>query len=158
MIRFDEGKFISNPGSPIHTLYSAKVEKDGSVILTEVGKENTDDMIQAAKESTDIETIIAYYNQTGDETVLRRMTPTYGDFTKLPDSLAGFLQLRIDSENYFDALPSEIKKEFDNDSNKFFAQAGEPEWYEKLSPIVNDKKYNPDSPDPKPEEKAGDSE
>lgn len=155
MIRFtDDEKFVSNPGSPIRILYSAKVEKDGSVVLTEVGKEDINEKIQAAKASTDIETIIAYYNQTGDESVLRRYTPTYGDFSKLPDSLAGFLQLRIDSENYFNALPSEIKKEFDNDSNKFFAQAGQPDWYEKLKPIAEDKKYNPDV-DPV---KEGDSE
>lgn len=146
MIHFDEGKFVSEPGSPIRDIYSAKVETDGTVILKKVGEENINDLIQANKSSTDIETIIAYYNQTGDETVLNRYIPTYGDFTKLPKTLAEFLQLRIDSENFFMALPSEVKKEFDNDPNKFFAQAGEESWFKKLDPVVNPNKV-PVEPD-----------
>lgn len=137
MIHFDEGKFTTNPGSPIRKLYSAKVEKDGSVILTEVGEENIQDKINAALESTDIATIVAYYNQTGDDSVLNRYIPVVGDFSELPDSLAGFLQLRVDSENFFNALPVEVRKEFDNDPNKFFAQAGQKEWIEKLGPVLN---------------------
>lgn len=143
MIHYDTGKFTTDPGSPIRPVYSAKVESDGEIILTKVGEENINDYIQSCKESTDIATIVAYYNQTGDETVLKRYIPTYGDFSNLPKSLAEFLQLRIDSENFFYALPTEVRKEFDNDSNKFFAQAGEESWYEKLQPVVN--------PDPKPE-------
>lgn len=137
MIHFDEGKFFTNPGSPIRDLYSAKVEKDGSVKLTKVGEENIQEKIDAAKDSTDIATIVAYYNQTGDESVLKRYVPVYGDFSKLPTTLAEFLQLRIDSENFFNSLPVEVRKEFDNDSNKFFAQAGEKEWIDKLSPVLN---------------------
>lgn len=142
MIHFDEGKFVTEPGSPIHDLYSAKVEKDGTVKLSKVGEENIQEMIDAAKDSTDIATIVAYYNQTGDESVLKRYVPVYGDFSKLPDTLAGFLQLRIDSENFFNALPTEIKKEFDNDSNKFFAQAGDKDWIDKLKPIINPEQEN----------------
>lgn len=142
----DPKEFVSNPGSPIHFLYSSKVEKDGSITLEKVGEENTDDMIQAAKASTDIETIISYFNQTGDEAVLNRYSKNYGDFTKLPKTLAEFLQLRIDSENFFNALPAEIKQQFDNDSNKFFAQAGEESWYQKIDPIVNPDKVLEDPP------------
>ena len=114
--------------------------KDGTIVLEKVGEENINDAIQACKDSTDIATIIAYYNQTGDESVLNRYVPSYGDFTELPKSLAEFLQLRIDSENFFNALPVEVKMEFDNDSNKFFAQAGEESWYNKLQPVVNTNK------------------
>lgn len=150
MIHFDDGKYVSDSGSPIRPVYSAKVESDGEVVLTKVGEENIDDLIQACKDSTDISTIVAYYNQTGDENVLNRYIPSYGDFTKLPKSLAEFLQLRIDSENFFYALPVEVRKEFDNDSNKFFAQAGEESWYKKLQPVVD--------PESKPEVKVGDSD
>lgn len=137
MIHFDDGKFTTEPGSPIRDLYSAKVDKDGSVLLEKVGEENIQDKINAALDSTDIATIVAYYNQTGDDSVLKRYVPMYGDFSKLPNSLAGFLQLRIDSENFFNALPVEVRKEFDYDSNKFFAQAGEKEWIDKLDPVLN---------------------
>lgn len=104
MIHYDEGKYVSDPGSPIRPVYSAKVESDGEVLLTKVGEENIQEYIDACKDSTDIATIVSYYNQTGDETVLKRYAPTYGDFTKLPKSLAEFLQLRIDSENFFYGL------------------------------------------------------
>lgn len=132
----DPKDFISDSGSPIHVLYSAKVDKDGVTTLEKVGEENTDEMIESAKESTDIATIVAYYNATGDETVLNRYTPHYGDFSKLPKSLAEFLQLRIDSQNFFDALPADIKQKFDNNADIFFAQAGNEDWYEKIKPIL----------------------
>ena len=45
-------EFISNPGSPIHVLYSAKVDGKGNVSLEKVGEENTDERIEAAKDST----------------------------------------------------------------------------------------------------------
>lgn len=153
MIHFvDAEKFPSDPGSPIRVLYSGKVQEDGSIELVEVGKENTDDKIQAAAASTDISMILAYYNNTGDESVLNRYVPQYGDFTKLPKSLAEFLQLRIDSQNFFDALPADIKQKFDNNSDKFFAQAGQESWYDSLSPIlpkgdeqsINDKSVSED--------------
>lgn len=153
MIHFDEGKYVSDPGSPFRPVYSAKVEADGEVVLTQVGEENINDLIQACKDSTDISTIVAYYNQTGDATVLQRYVPNYGDFSKLPKSLAEFLQLRIDSENFFYALPVEVRKEFDNDSNKFFAQAGDESWYKKLQPVVNPGQ----DPDPNSDSKVGDS-
>lgn len=145
MLRFCKAeKFANDPGSPIHDLYSGKVEKDGTVNLVKVGEENIQDMINANKDSTDIATIVAYYNQTGDESVLKRMTPTYGDLTVLPKSLAEFLQLRIDSQNFFDALPENVKAQFNYDSNKFFAQAGEESWYKALEPVVEE--YGKDVP------------
>lgn len=149
MIKFaDPKEFISDPGSPIHILYSAKVDKDGVTTLVEVGKENIDDLIQAAKDSTDIATIVKFYQETGDETVLNRYTPQYGDFTKIPKTLAEFLQLRIDSQNFFDALPADVKQQFNNSADQFFAQAGNPDWYEKLSPVLpDDQKIEPEIKD-----------
>lgn len=136
----DPNEFITPSGSPIHVLYSAKVDKNGVTTLEEVGTENTDDLIQAAAESTDIAMILSYYNQTGDVSVLNRYTPHYGDFSKLPKTLAEFLQLRIDSENFFMALPAEIKQKFNNSADEFFAQAGNEDWYEKIKPVIPDEK------------------
>lgn len=143
----DPKKFNSDPGSPIHVLYSAKIDKNGVTVLEKVGEENTDDMIQAAAASTDINQIVSYYMNTGDDTVLNRYVPQYGDFTKIPKTLAEFLQLRIDSQNFFDALPAEIKSQFDNNADMFFAQAGNEDWYVKLKPVVDPDypgKYTPD--------------
>ena len=136
--------FASNPGNPIRPIYSEKVDEKGVTTIVQVGEENTDALIQAAAESTDIATIVAYYNQTGDESVLHRYIPQYGDFTKLPKTLAEFLQLRIDSEHFFEALPSEVKQKFNNSADEFFAQAGNEDWYEKIKPILPDEKPYPD--------------
>ena len=137
MIKFsDPNEFISNSGSPIHDIYEAKVDKKGVVNLVKVGEENTDDKIQAAKASTDIETIIAYYNNTGDVSVLNRYAPMYGDFTELPKTFAEFLQLRIDSKKFFEALPVDIKKKFNNNADEFFATAGNEEWFDNIKSVV----------------------
>lgn len=146
MMKFaDSEKFPTPSGSPYRIVYEPKVEKDGTVTLKEVGKEDINAMIQACKESTDIQTIINYYYNTGDESVLQRMVPQYADLTVLPKSMAEFLQLRIDSENFFNALPADVKHEFDDDPNKFFASAGQKSWFDKLNSVVE--KYTP-QPDP----------
>lgn len=148
MIRFSDPKdFISESGSPIHVLYSPKVSDDGTIELIKVGEENTDDLIQACKESTDIDVIVSYYNQTGDTSVLNQYVPHYGDFTKIPTTLAEFLQLRIDSQRFFDAMPKDVKDSFDNNADVFFATAGNEDWYEKIKPVL--------PPDSKPEVKEG---
>lgn len=132
----DAEKFPTPSGSPYRIVYEPKVEKDGTVTLKEVGKEDLNAQIQACKESTDIQTIVNYYYNTGDESVLQRMVPQYADLTVLPKSMAEFLQLRIDSENFFNALPADVKHEFDDDPNKFFAQAGQKSWFDKLNGVI----------------------
>lgn len=148
MIHFvDAEKFPTNPGDPIRIIYSEKVKDDGSITLVAVGKENINDVIQASKESTDIAQIVAYYNSTGDESVLNRMVPSYGDFTELPKSFSEMLQLRIDSLHFFDALPSEVKQKFDNDPNQFFSTAGSESWMSNLQPIIDKYSGTSDVPD-----------
>ncbi len=138
-------KFATSPGNPYRTIYSEKVNSDGSISLVEVGKENINDIIQAYKDSTDIAQIVAYYNSTGDESVLNRMVPQYGDFTELPKSFADMLQLRIDSLKFFEALPVDVRQKFNNDANVFFSTAGSKDWIENLGPVI-DKYGSKDKP------------
>lgn len=130
-MRFANNKIVSNPGSPIHTIYSPIVEENGVIKLVPSGKENTDEYIQSFKESTDMEFILAKLAQ-GDTSVLNRSHPIFGDFTKAPKTYAEVLQLQIDSRAAFDRLSAEEKQKFGNDPNQFFATAGSKEWYEKL--------------------------
>lgn len=130
---------VSNPGNPIHVIYGSKVEKDGKIKLSPIGKENTDDYIQSFKDSTDMAFILAKLAQ-GDTSVLNRNSPIFGDFTKAPRTFAEALQLQIDSDAAFDRLPAEMKAKFNNDKNQFFASAGSNEWFDKLGLSTEEKK------------------
>lgn len=141
MIKFADHKFVSNPGSRIHILYSPEVQDDGTIILVESGKEDTDDFIDSFREETEITTIIKKF-QAGDLSVINQREGFYADVTKMPKTYAEMLQLRIDSQKAFDSLKPEIKEKFNNDENQFFAAAGSVEWLEKLNLIKKDEKTN----------------
>lgn len=134
-MRYATKEFVSNPGSPIHTLYAPKVGKDGVVDLVESGKENTDDIIQSYAESTDIRVILNRVAN-GETELLHQRNGIFGDFTGMPKTYAEALQLHIDSNRLFESLPADIRQKFDNDENKFFASAGTVEWTEKLDKVL----------------------
>lgn len=130
-----DNKIFSERGSEIHIIYKPVVDEKGNIDLVEAGKENLRDIIQSGKDSCDI-TIILNQVQ-NDPSVLNRVQGVFGDFTNMPETYAEMLQLQIDSKRYFEKLPTEIKKKFDNDPNKFLAQAGEKDWFEKLGFVDN---------------------
>lgn len=131
-MRFFGNDVFSESGSPIKTIYSPVVNEDGSISLEESGKENLQDYIQSFAPECDISTLIARFAN-GDVSVLNKRQGVYGDFTQMPKTYAEFLQIQIDSKNYFDSLPVEVKHKFDDDANKFLAQAGSKEWFEIMS-------------------------
>lgn len=137
MIRFFKNDIVSNPGSPIKQVYKPQVNKDGTITLIPDGFINTDEEISSYADSVDIENIV-YRFLNGEVDVLHKHVGQYGDFTNMPKTLAEFLQLQIDSKRVFDGLPAEVKSKFDNDVNKFFAQSGSKEWYDKLAPLLPD--------------------
>ena len=128
---YDDGSIVSNPGDPIHVLYTPKVNDDGSIELIENGKENKDDKIQSEAASCDLRLIVQKYID-GDISVLNQRTLSFGDTTEYPKTYADMLQLQINAKIQFDKLPKDVKEKFDNDVNKFFATAGTEEWYEKV--------------------------
>lgn len=132
-----DNKICSEPGSEIHILYKPVVDEKGNIDLVESGKENLKEIIQSGKESCDISVILS--QAANDPSVLNRAPGVFGDFTNMPETYAEMLQLQIDSKRYFDKLPIEVKKKFDNDPMKFMAQAGDKEWFGKLG-FVEEKK------------------
>lgn len=121
------GRVTINHGNPIHTVYSPQMEKDGSITLLPIGTENTDEIIKSHYESTTLECILARFNN-GDLSALNRYQPVYADLSTAPKTLAEALQTVINSRSAFDALPVDVKKQFDSDFNKWLARAGTPEW------------------------------
>lgn len=128
-------RFYSDPGTPVHQLYAAKVAPDGTIDLVESGVENTDEYIQSFKESTDISVILTRVGA-GELDLLYKRPGSYGDFTQLPKTYAEALQLQIDSNNLFNSLPVSVKQKFDNDAAKFFAQSGTKEWFDNIRDVI----------------------
>lgn len=129
-MKFFNNDICSCSGDPIHIVFSPKVNDDGSIDLVESGKENIQDEIQSYLESCDINVIIQRVLN-GETELLQQRKAMYGDFTTMPKTYAEMLQLQIDTNRLFESLPIDVKKQFDNDVNKFFASAGSKEWLEK---------------------------
>lgn len=136
-MRFASDKYVSDPGSPFHTLYRPKVGKDGVIELVESGVENTDDYIQSFADSCDINVILSRVAN-GETELLHQRNGIFGDFTGMPKTYAEALQLHIDSNRLFESLPADVRKKFDNDENKFFASAGSEEWYGNIKSVMPD--------------------
>lgn len=134
-MRYADKKFVSNPGDRYHVLYAPKVDKEGNIELVEAGKEDIREKINSFAESCDISLILARVAQ-GDLSGLQVNPGMYGDFTEMPKTYADFLQLEIDSNNLFNKLPLDVRKEFDYDAGKFLAAAGTDEWRKKLGNVL----------------------
>lgn len=113
-------RYLSNSGDPDHILYTSRYNEDGIVELVEIGKENIPQMINSHAESVDINVIMERFAQ-GDREALNRRQLMFGDFTALPKTLAEALNIARAGEEYFDTLPVEEKKKFNNSYAEFLA-------------------------------------
>lgn len=129
--------FVTCPGDEIQILYSPVIAPDGSMDLVPSGKENVQDYINSFRDSCDMDWILSRL-QLGDTSVLGMKFPLYGDFSAMPKTYAEVLQLVIDGQKDFEALPVDVRKEFDNDFSKWFATAGSGEWMSKMSSVLPD--------------------
>lgn len=128
-------RFFSNPGSPIRDVLTGKVKSDGSIEVIKVGEENFQEYIQSFEEEGNIGAMIARLME-GDTSVLSSRSGMYGDFTQFPKTYAEILQSMIDARNYFEELPDEVRRKFDNDFNKFFVSCEDPDFAEKIGLVV----------------------
>lgn len=131
----DPNKFVCDPGSPIHVLYSGKVTKDGKIELTKSGEENVQELIDSYRETTDMAFIIRQLN-IGNTEVLNEKKGDYGDYTKVPTSMMEAKQMEIDAEREFLSLPMEVREQFDNNYLNWLFNAGSDEWYDKMKPVM----------------------
>lgn len=80
---------------------------------------------QSFKDSTDINKILYKAQKTGTISHLQKHGGVYGDFSDIDDLLTAQARLKRGQE-IFDDLPSEIKKEFDQNPGKFFNFVNDP--------------------------------
>lgn len=126
----DPNSFVTCSGSDVHLLYSSKILPSGEIRLTPCGKESISEKINAEKHFTDISYIVSRL-QMGDTSVLRDGA-MYGDFTKVPKTLAESLQVVIDGQRKFDQLPLEVKSKFNNSYYAWLSSSGSKEWLDAM--------------------------
>ena len=119
--RFEHSKkFISNPGNPLHPVRHGEVKDDGTIELVTDRLEDTDQIIDSYRESTEIYNIMARI-ESGEIGLLNQREGFFGDVTQLPKTYAEMLNLMHKGEEFFSKLPVEVKEKYNNDFNQFFA-------------------------------------
>lgn len=151
--QFERIRIHSNPGSQYEITYKPHYTDTGAFDLIESGKIDVYEQIQSFKESCDLQTILARF-ENGDPQALNARLPYFGDFSQMPDSLAGYLQLFADSEAYFAALDPDIRSAFNNSSSEFFASIGS----DKFNQLMGIGVSVPSDVEPKPDVKEADVE
>lgn len=116
--QYDRIRCVSDSGSPEHILYRSKIDKFGNIELVEDGFINTYERIQAFKDSTDINKVIARF-MAGDESALSKAQGLYFDASKLPNSFSGMLNFINDAQQAFENLPVDIRRQFGFSFEKF---------------------------------------
>lgn len=141
----DPNDFFTCSGDRYRIIYEPIIRPDGTIELVESGKDDIQEMIDSFRDQTDMSYILGRM-AAGDTSVLNQKQPMYGDFTSMPKTYAEALQLVIDREKQFMALPLDVRKQFDNDFKKWFSQSGSEEWYEKMSSVIQKKEKTIEEP------------
>ena len=119
----DSNVFVSNPGSKIVADYGLITAEDGSTAVGVIGEKNLDAIIQSNKDTGNVALLVAKYNA-GDEEALNRVRGVYGDFRNMPTTYAEMVSRLNECRTVFEALPVDIKEQFDNNPDVFWSEYG----------------------------------
>jgi phage internal scaffolding protein len=72
---------------------------------------------QQFRDEADINTILERFGRTG-ELIVPVNVPEFGDYTEVGDYHSA-MNMILEAQSAFDALPARIRKEFDNDAGRF---------------------------------------
>lgn len=100
------------------------MREDGTIELVLDRLEDTDVIIDSYRQSTEIYNIMSRI-QSGDISLLNQKQGFYGDVTEMPKTYAEMLDLLHRGEEFFNKLPADVKAEYNNDFNQFFANFDE---------------------------------
>lgn len=119
----DSNVFVSNPGLKIVADYGLITAEDGSTAVGVVGEKNLDAIIQSNKDTGNVALLVAKYNA-GDEEALNKVRGVYGDFRNMPTTYAEMVSRLNECRTVFEALPVDIKEQFDNNPDVFWSEYG----------------------------------
>lgn len=146
----DFTSFKSPAGDLFHDILTPSFRADGTIELSVSDRIDIKKEINSHRDETDMSFILSRL-MAGDDTVLNPNPPMYGDFTQFPTSYAEMLNMVFDGERYFDSLPIETRKQFDNDRGKWFASIGSDSWLDAMGfvrqpvvPVKSDIEIKPD--------------
>lgn len=112
-------KFITCPGSRIHTHYDSRF--DGKrVVLVETGVSDIQESIEAFGRYTDLHFML-HRLSVGDRSVLSARMPMYGDFSGLPTNPVDAINIVHSAEQAFGQLSLEERATFNNDFRTWLA-------------------------------------
>lgn len=137
--QFQRTRSLANPGSPIKTNYSLRIDKFGKHYLEASGFTNTFEFIQSFHDSTEVHKLIEKYSMLGDPSLFQNRSGSYGDFTNLPTTLADVYRSVAEANDFFKSLPIEIKREFNHSPSEFFASIGTEKYNSVLASLNKDK-------------------
>lgn len=123
--------FKSPEGDLFHEVLTPSFRADGTIELTVSDRVDIKKEINSHRDETDMSFILSRL-MAGDDSVLNPNPPMYGDFTQFPRSYVEMLNMVLDGERYFDSLPIETRKQFDNDRGKWFASIGTDSWLDAM--------------------------
>ncbi len=119
----DSNVFVSNPGSKIVADYGLVTTDDGVTTVGVVGEKNLDAIIQSNKDTGNVALLVAKYSA-GDTEALNRVRGVYGDFRNMPTTYAEMVSRLNECRAVFEALPVDIKEQFDNNPDVFWTEYG----------------------------------
>lgn len=108
--------------------YRIEYSKTGHKLIVPDGTTDRYAIVQSHSEECNIENIIAKSKL--DPSVLNRRVGQYGDFTKMPKSLAEAQNMIVGIRQEFYELPIEVREKFNNSPEQYVAQYGTKSWIE----------------------------
>lgn len=127
----DCSTFFTSSGDLFQPVYSPKLEKDGSISLTQVDRIDLKREINSHISECDMSAILASL-AAGDSSVLCRRSPMFGDFTGVPSSYAELLDSVAKSRSFFEQLPVSVKEKYNNSLSEWLSVAGSSDWMSDL--------------------------
>lgn len=115
----DPNSFHTAPGSRIHTIYGSRFNGQ-SISLVIEGQEDIQDQIESYAPFCDINYMLQRL-KVGDNSVLSQRAALYGDFSAMPVNPIDAVNLVRNAERRFAQLPTEEKKEYNNDYRVWLA-------------------------------------
>ena len=137
----DTKKFVSESGSQFLQEYEYKLDKKGHKML--VKKDSTIDVysrIQADRDSCDINILMQRF-ALGDTEALNINKGFFLDTRDMPKTYAEVFERGLEAEQFFEGLPVDLKKMFDNSHSVFFSEMGT-ESFDKKVAEYNDRFIN----------------
>lgn len=131
---------VTPSGTKEEDIWQLKIDEKGNETFYIAGKTNVYEKIQAHLEETKLENILAKCIDTGDTTLLEQRQGFYADISEMPSTWIEAQNKIKNAENIFNNLPLEVRKQYDNNFNKYLADVGSKTWLKNMGLLKEEAK------------------